>query len=225
MTLRRNYDDGCAAAHALDLVGDRWALLVLRELLLGPKRFTDLRAGLPAISANVLSQRLTDLEKAGVVRRRKLAPPAASRVYELTDWGKEIEPIVLGLAHWGARSPLFHRGAPIGADAFMLSLKAMFSPAYGTLFDKVVQLAFADETFHVRVVDGSLDINRGAAPDAHVFLHSDPQTMLGLAYGKHDLAGAASAGKFSYSGDEQIVIAFLSMFALPERADDTGQGT
>src|SRR5215204_4140654 len=90
MATMRTYDDGCAAAHALDLIGERWALLVVRELLLGPKRFTDLRAGLPNASPNVLAQRLRELEAAGIVRRRKLPPPAASRVYELTEWGQDL---------------------------------------------------------------------------------------------------------------------------------------
>ena len=94
MVTRRTYDDGCAAAHALDLVGERWALLVVRELLLGPKRFTDLRAGLPHASPNVLAQRLRGLEEAGIVRRRRLPPPAASKIYELTDWGEELEAVI-----------------------------------------------------------------------------------------------------------------------------------
>src|SRR6266516_1629899 len=94
---KRSYDDGCAAAHALDLVGERWALLIVRELVLGPKRFTDLRAGLPSISPNVLTQRLSELEQAAIVRRRKLAPPAGAWVYELTKWGLELEPVVIAL--------------------------------------------------------------------------------------------------------------------------------
>src|SRR3990170_3687429 len=102
---KRTYDDACAAAHALDLIGERWALLVVRELLLGPKRFTDLKAGLPGASPNVLAQRLRDLEGVGIVRRRKLPPPAASRVYELTEWGLELEPAIISLGRWGARSP------------------------------------------------------------------------------------------------------------------------
>src|SRR5258708_16049454 len=89
---KRSYDDGCAAAHALDLIGERWALLVVRELVLGPKRFTDLRAGLPRISPNVLTQRLEELERASVVRRRKLSPPAAACVYRLTDCGLQLAP-------------------------------------------------------------------------------------------------------------------------------------
>ena len=101
----RSYQDGCAVAHALDFIGERWAPLVVRELLLGPKRFTDLRAGPPGVSPNVLAQRLRELEGAGIVRRRKLPRPAASRVYELTEWGKELEQVIISLGRWGARSP------------------------------------------------------------------------------------------------------------------------
>src|SRR5215217_6239385 len=102
----RTYGDGCGIAHGLDLVGERWALLAVRELLLGPKRFTDLRVGIPNVSPNVLSQRLRDLEERGIVRKRKLAPPAGSVVYELTDWGRELEPVIVALGSWGAKSPL-----------------------------------------------------------------------------------------------------------------------
>src|ERR671914_2996773 len=128
MATLRTYCDGCAAAHALDLMGERWALLVVRELLLGPKRFTDLRAGLPNVSPNVLAQRLRKLERAGVVRRRKLPPPAASRVYELTDWGLELEPVVISLGRWGARSPSKPCDARLGVDSLILSLRTMFNP-------------------------------------------------------------------------------------------------
>ena len=103
---RRRYDDACGTAHALDLVGERWALLVIRELMLGPKRFSDIKAGLPGISANVLTQRLEGLETAGVLVRKRLPPPASSQVYELTPWGYEAEPIVQSLGKWAARSPL-----------------------------------------------------------------------------------------------------------------------
>ena len=126
MATMRTYCDGCAAAHALDLVGERWALLVVRELLLGPKRFTDLRAGLPNVSPNVLAQRLRELERAGVVWRRKLPPPAASRVYELTDWGLELEPVITQLGRWGARSPSKPRDAELGVDSLILSFRPMF---------------------------------------------------------------------------------------------------
>src|ERR1700716_1634068 len=101
----RNYEDGCAAAHGLALIGERWALLVVRELLLGPKRFTDLRAGLAGISPNVLTQRLEEMERAAIVQRRKLAPPGAAWVYELTEWGQQLEPVVKALGRWASRSP------------------------------------------------------------------------------------------------------------------------
>src|ERR671915_410189 len=116
MVTMRTYDDGCAAAHALDLIGERWALLVVRELLLGPKRFTDLRAGLPKVSPDVLAQRLRELEAAGVLLRRRLEPPAASQVYQLTEWGRGLEPVVLGLGRWGSRSPFPGAGAELGPD-------------------------------------------------------------------------------------------------------------
>src|SRR3954449_5481225 len=118
---RRTYEDACAAAHALDLVGDRWALLVMRELMLGPKRFSDLRASLPGISANVLTQRLEGLETAGVLVKRKLPPPAAAQVYELTEWGYESEPIFQALGRWAARSPTHDPSLPLSAVSLFLS--------------------------------------------------------------------------------------------------------
>ena len=124
----RTYGDGCGIAHALDVIGERWALLVVRELLLGPKRFTDLRAGLPNASPNVLSQRLRELEQAGVVERRKLPPPAASSVYELTTWGHELKPILLAAGSWALRSPSFDVDAPVGTDSVILGLATFFDP-------------------------------------------------------------------------------------------------
>src|SRR5213594_4101922 len=105
MRTKRSYSDGCAMAHSLDLIGERWALLVVRELLLGPKRFTDLRDALPGISPNVLTQRLEELERTSILKRRKLPPPAAAWVYELTEWGLELESVVMALGRWAARSP------------------------------------------------------------------------------------------------------------------------
>src|SRR5215208_5841307 len=110
MATRRTYGDGCAIAHGLDLIGERWALLIVRELLLGPKRFTDLKAGLPNASPNVISDRLRELERAGVVTRDTLPPPAGSRVYELTDWGRGLDDIEV------ARGRADHPDATIGTD-------------------------------------------------------------------------------------------------------------
>lgn len=112
---RRRYDDACGVAHALELIGERWALLVVRELLLGPKRFSDLRADLAGISANILTQRLDQLETAGVLYRRKLPPPASTQVYELTRWGYESEPMIQALGRWAARSPAHDPRLPLSA--------------------------------------------------------------------------------------------------------------
>src|SRR5437764_2770944 len=124
----RWYEDACAAAHALDLVGERWALLVMRELMFGPKRFSDLRASLPGISASVLTQRLEGLEAAGVLIRRKLPPPASVRVYELTEWGRESEPIFQALGRWASRSPLHDPTLPFSAASLLLPLRTMLEP-------------------------------------------------------------------------------------------------
>ena len=102
---RRRYADACGTAHALDLIGERWALLVMRELMLGPKRFRDIRADLPGISANTLTQRLEGLEEAGLVTRRLLPPPVSAQVYELTEWGYQSKPIMGALGRWATRSP------------------------------------------------------------------------------------------------------------------------
>ena len=128
MATKRSYGEACRFAYALDVVGERWALLVVRELLLGPKRFTDLRAGLPHASSNILSERLRELEQGGVVQRRKLPPPAASTVYELTEWGRELEPVVTKLGAWGARSPIPPDSQEIGADSIVLALRSLFDP-------------------------------------------------------------------------------------------------
>src|SRR5579859_3278522 len=127
MSNKRSYADACGAAHAMDLIGERWALLVVRELMLGPKRFTDLRASLPSISPNVLTQRLEELEEASVVRRHKLPPPASAWVYELTDWGKELELALQVLGRWAVRSPHKPDGMPISLTSLILSFRTMFS--------------------------------------------------------------------------------------------------
>ncbi|HEX2134827.1 MAG TPA: helix-turn-helix domain-containing protein, partial [Microvirga sp.] len=174
----RTYCDACAAAHALDLVGERWALLVVRELLLGPKRFTDLRAGLPGVSPNVLAQRLRELEQAGVVRRRKLPPPAGSRVYELTDWGMELEPVIIRLGRWGARSPWRPRDAEIGVDSVVLALRTMFNPRAANGLRASYELRLGEEDrFRAAVADGRFEIVRGSAERPDATIETDPGTL------------------------------------------------
>jgi DNA-binding HxlR family transcriptional regulator len=173
----RTYGDRCGIARALDLVGERWALLVVRELLLGPKRFTDLREGLPNIGPDMLSQRLRELEASGVIRRRRLAPPAASQVYELTEWGRDLEPVVLGLGRWGSRAPVPSDDAPLGADAAMIALKTMFDPATADGLKAGYAVRLGDNEYDVRVSDGRLEIRRGAPERPDATIETDPATL------------------------------------------------
>jgi DNA-binding HxlR family transcriptional regulator len=172
----RSYGDRCGIARALDVVGERWALLIVREMLLGPKRFTDLRAGLPKLGPDVLSQRLRDLEQAGIVRRGKLPPPAASRVYELTDRGQELEPVILGLGRWGSQEP-FPPDSELGPDAAVLALKTMFDPSRAAGLDEAYELRFGELPYRLRVVDGRLDAARGSADAPAATIATDPATL------------------------------------------------
>src|SRR5690349_5063195 len=147
----RTYGDACAAAHALDLVGERWALLVVRELLLGPKRFSDLRSGLPNAGPNRVSQRLRELEQYGIVRRRKLGPPTRSWVYELTDWGRQLQPVLVHLGRWGRHSPFRDLNADISVDALMLALHGDFAAQLSDGLSATYALVFGDDRLTVRV--------------------------------------------------------------------------
>ena len=219
---RRSYEDACAAAHALDLVGERWALLVMRELLLGPKRFSDLRAAMPGISANVLTQRLEGLEEAGVLRRRELPPPAAARVYELTEWGYEAEPIFQALGRWAARSPLHDPTLPFSTNSLILSLRTMFSPARAAGLSCLIALRLGYETFTARVADGAISVERAvaAAPDAT--LEGDARSVAGAIYGGVPLSALEAAGALKASGDRAVLERFFTLFPLPAKAPAPG---
>src|SRR5437016_5273182 len=126
---KRRYDDACGLAHALELLGERWAMLVLRELAYGPRRFSELKADLQGISANVLTQRLSELEARGLVRRVKLPPPASVQVYQATEWGLEAVPVIASLGKWAARSPHHNPNQPMSHVSLMMSLQTLLSPA------------------------------------------------------------------------------------------------
>jgi DNA-binding HxlR family transcriptional regulator len=218
MATRRTYCDACAAAHALDLIGERWALLVVRELLLGPKRFTDLRAGLPNASPNVLAQRLRELEGAGVVRRRKLPPPAASRVYELTDWGMELEPVIIGLGRWGARSSSRPRDAGLGVDSLILSFRTMFDPRIANGLRASYELKLGEARFRAVVADGRFEVERGGAERSDAIIEADPATLAALVYESRSLEEALRSGDIKIEGDRSAVERFLGLFPLPTPA-------
>jgi DNA-binding HxlR family transcriptional regulator/putative sterol carrier protein len=214
----RTYGEGCAAAHALDLVGERWALLVVRELLLGPKRFTDLRAGIRHASPNVLSQRLRDLEEIGVVMRRKLPPPAASRVYELTEWGMELEPVIQALGRFGARSPQMPRGAGMSADAAIIALRTMFDPDTVRDFRARLELRLGDDGFRAEVGESRLELARGDFEEPDAIVEADPSTLMAVAFGRRALADATRAGDMRIDGDRAAVKRFFGAFASPAPA-------
>jgi DNA-binding HxlR family transcriptional regulator len=216
MATKRTYCEGCAAAHALDIVGERWALLVVRELLLGPKRFTDLRAGLPGVSPNVLAQRLRELEQAGVVRRRKLAPPAGSRVYELTDWGMELEPVVTQLGRWGARSPSLPLDAEMSIDSLVLALRTMFDPRAADGLRASYELRLGEDRFRAVVADGHLEVVRGDAERPDATIETDPGTLAALVFKGRQLDEALRFGDLKLEGDRPAVARFLTLFPLPE---------
>ena len=213
MVRTRTQDDGCGIAHASDLLGHRWALVVVRELLLGPKRFSDLRTGIPGISPNVLAQRLRELEEAGILRRRKLAPPAAVQVYEVTEWGKELEPAVLALGRWASRSPGFPLGAPMGADSLVLALKTTFQPQKAEALDATYELWLGEIPYEIKVTAGRFEAERGepAQPDATI--RSDPNVMAAVVFGGRPLAGAVKEGAVELDGSRRAARALFRALA------------
>jgi DNA-binding HxlR family transcriptional regulator len=216
MATKRSYGEACRFAYALDLVGERWALLVVRELLLGPKRFTDLRGGLPHASPNILSERLRELEQAGVVHRRKLPPPAASQVYELTEWGAELEPIVTRLGAWGARSPVPPEHREIGPDSVVLALRSLFDRAEAGELEASYELRLGEDRFHVEIDAGELALGRGAATDPAAAIATDPATLAALLTGQLPLAAALQSGAASFEGSKKEAQRFLRLFPMPE---------
>ena len=182
-TTTRTYNEACGIPRALDRVGERWALMVVRELVLGPKRFTDLRTGLPHASPNVLAQRLRELEQAGVVRKRKLPPPAASQVYELTDWGRELDSVLIALGRWGARAPGPPDGVGMSLDAHLLSLQTLFDPARAQGIDATFELRLGEDRFTADVRGGALDVARGDATSPDAVLEGDAGELLAVVHG------------------------------------------
>ena len=215
-TKKRTYNDLCGLSHALELVGERWAILVLRELAYGPKRFTDIRAGLPSASPNVLSQRLRELEASGIVRRRTLAPPAASKVYELTDWGRELEPTLRSLGRWAARSPHFPDSGHFSPSSLAMNLETMFLADKAEGLDLTLALELLGESFRVHVAEGTLEVERGDAEDADALVVTDPMTLVGLLYYGEDIKQAEKAGTLRIEGDRKAFERLTALFELPE---------
>ena len=219
MAGKRSYGDACGIARALDLVGERWALMVVRELLLGPKRFTDLRAGLPHVSSDVLAQRLRGLEQAGVVDHRRLPPPYASLVYELTTSGRALEPVLIELGRWGgANAPAPGDGMCMSLDAHVVSLRTLFDARRAGDFAARVELRLGPDRFRVTIADGEVEAERGALPDADAAIETDPRTLLEVLHGHRSLAKALKSGTMRFEGDADKARRFTELFPLPAPA-------
>lgn len=216
---RRRYDDACGTAFALDLIGERWALLVLRELMLGPKRFGDIRADLPGISANVLTQRLQGLEAAGLLFRRKLPPPASAQVYELTPWGYEAEPIVQTLGRWAVRSPDHDPTLSISATSLMLSFRTMFDPNRARDLDARIGFQLGQESFLARLAEGRIDIVRGPLEGADLIFTAAPAIIAAAIYGGEALTALETAGVLAIEGDRRLAERFITLFPLPPKIE------
>jgi DNA-binding HxlR family transcriptional regulator len=208
VTSDRSYGQYCGVARALDLIGERWALLVVRELALGPKRFTDLRQGLPGIATNVLSVRLRQLERDGLVARRQLPPPAPAQVYELTEHGRELVPIMLALGRWGAsrmgpRSP----EQAIRAEWFALALKAFFDAKAAEGLSATIGLELDGGEFTLRLDESGLEVAPGG-PDGPVDLAIAANAELLIQF----LAGAPVA--VHAEGDRELLVRLPALFPL-----------
>jgi DNA-binding HxlR family transcriptional regulator len=215
---RRRYADACGTAHALDLIGERWALLVMRELMLGPKRFSDIRADLPGISANVLTQRLEGLEQAGILVRSQLPPPASGQVYELTEWGYQSKPIMGALGRWATRSPGHDPGLHFSPVSLILSFQAMGQPGLPKDIDATIGFRLGRETYRVRVKDGAIGAERGNTDGADLVFTGTPPAMAAAVYGGVPLAALEAEGTLSVEGDRALAERFVTLFPLPPKA-------
>ncbi|WP_198664068.1 winged helix-turn-helix transcriptional regulator [Jiangella endophytica] len=207
--MTRTYGEGCPIALSLDIVGERWALLVVRELRLGPRRYRDLQEALPGITPAVLSKRLKELEEYGVLRRRELPPPVAARVYELTAWGAELEPVFQSLARWGVRSPVLPLTGEVSADSVMLGLRTFFDGNGDgdgeprTPWSASYEVALGRDVYRLRVEDGRLtELARGPAADApDVLVRTTKPAWQAVLHGTDPLDDAVAAGRLSVTGD------------------------
>lgn len=213
----RSYGQYCGLARALELVGERWALLIIRDLLVGPRRFTDLREGLPKIPTNVLTNRLKELERNGIVSRRTLPRPAPAVVYELTEYGKRLDPIVRELGLWGAQS----LGEPgeeeiITTDSMIMALRSTFRPEAASNLHVDYEFHFGPIVIHARVNDGEIFVAEGPLPDADLVVHAGP-AVKDLLTGNVSASEAIEAGLVQIDGDPALLDLFTNLFQIPAR--------
>lgn len=214
----RWYNDACGTAFAMELVGERWSLLIVRELMFGPRRFSDLRGCLPGVSAKVLTERLTGLADAGVLTRRKLPPPVSAQVYELTEWGYAAEPLIQELGRWAAMSAQHDPTLPLSPVSLMLSMRTMFNREKAHGIDTVIGFDIAEEQFSATLHDGTLQILRGQprGTDA-VFRAPAAPVMAALLYAGVPVSQLENEAGLVIEGDRERALAYADIFELPDK--------
>lgn len=210
---KRGYDDACGLAHALELIGERWALLVLRELMFGPRRFSELKSDLPRISANVLTQRLGDLEKRGLVRRTRLPPPASVQVYEATEWGLEAAPVLRQLGRWAVRSLGHDPGRPVSHVSVMMSMETMFDAREAGDFAVCAGFRFGKTGYVANIRDGRIHVRRVELDDCDFIVSAEPEEVAGVLY------GGAPLDSIAVEGDIGLAQRFVTLFPLPPKVE------
>lgn len=208
---KRRYEDACGLAHAMELLGERWAMLVLRELAYGPRRFSELKADLKGISANVLAQRLTELERRSLVRKTKLAPPASIQVYEATEWGLEVVPLIASLGRWAARSPWHNPTLQMSHVSVIMSMQTLLSPELAEGLDARIGFQFGDVSYVTMLHDGRLDVERGPAQDCDVEFSGTPSEIAAVIH------GGAPLEMIEVKGDMELAKRFRTLFPLPPK--------
>jgi DNA-binding HxlR family transcriptional regulator len=208
---KRRYDDACGMAHAMELLGERWAMLVLRELAYGPRRFSELKTDLHGISANVLTQRLTELEARRLVRKTRLPPPASVQVYEATEWGLEAVPHIALLGKWAARSPLHDPTLPMGHVSVIMSLQTLLSPALAEGLRARIGFRFGEASYVAALHDGRLDVERRPVEDCDVTFTGAPSAVAAVIH------GGAPFEMIEVEGDMELAKRFVTLFPLPSK--------
>jgi DNA-binding HxlR family transcriptional regulator len=208
---KRRYDDACGLAHAMELLGDRWAMLLLRELAYGPRRFSELKSDLQGISANVLTQRLTELEARGLVRKVKLPPPASVHVYEASPWGLEAVPVIASLGRWAARSPWHDPTLPMGHVSLVMSLQTLLSPTLAEGWNKRIGFRLGDARYVTTLSEGQLTVDRAEPDDCDVIFIGPPSDVAAVIH------GGAPLETISVEGDLELAKRFRTLFPLPPK--------
>lgn len=214
----RWYGDACGTAFAMELIGERWSLMIVRELMFGPRRFSDLRTSLPGISAKVLTERLAGLEEAGALKRDKLPPPSGVQVYALTPWGQAAEPSIQELGRWAAMHSGHDPLLPLSPVSLMLSMRTMFQSAQAGALRARVGFAIADQPFVAAVAEGRLTVSRGEAGDVDAsFRAADASVLAGVLYAAVPPEDLERQGVLAIEGDRALALRYAALFGLPAK--------